>query len=161
MNLKTNVSEKDNLYQKMSLQDTLNTHLKEAMKQKYQVKLGTLRLLKSALQNKAIELKVDSLDDEIILTVIRKELKKRQDSIESYESAGRQELADKEKEEADILSEYLPAMMSEDDVSVLVDKVISGGEKNFGLIMKTVMADSQGQADGKLVQQLVKKKLGT
>lgn len=144
----------------MSLQDTLNSHLKEAMKLKYQVKLGTLRLLKSALQNKAIELRVDSLDDETVLAVIRKELKKRQDSIESYTSAGRQELADKEKEEADILSEYLPAMMSEADIEILVDKIISSGEKNFGSIMKQAMTESNGQADGKLLQQLVKRKLG-
>lgn len=143
----------------MSLKNTLDIHLKEAMKSRDEIRLGTLRMLKSALQNKAIELKVDSLEDEDILVVIRKELKKRQDSIEQYESAGRKELADKEKEEAAILEKYLPAMLSEDDVAKIVDEVIASGEENFGAIMKAVMAKSQGQADGKLVQQLVKQKL--
>lgn len=143
----------------MSLQDNLNNHLKEAMKSRDEISLGTLRMLKGALQNKAIELKQDKLSDDEIIVVIRKELKKREDSIESFEKAGRTELADKEKAEAKVLQKYLPAMMAEEDVAKLIDEVIASGENNFGAIMKAVMTKSESRADGKLVQQLVKQKL--
>lgn len=143
----------------MSLLDNLNNHLKEAMKSRDEISLGTLRMLKSALKNREIELKQDELPEDEILAVIKKELKKRQDAIESFIQAGRDELADKEKAEAEILQKYLPAMMSEDEVAKLVDEVIASGENNFGAVMKAVMAKSNGLADGKIVQQLVKQKL--
>lgn len=143
----------------MSLQDTLNNHLKEAMRSRDEISLGTLRMLKSSIKNKAIELKQDELADEEILVVIKKEVKKREDAMESFAKAGRDELAEKEKAEAEILQKYLPAMMSEEDISKIVDEVIASAENNFGAVMKAVMTKTKGQADGKMVQKLVKQKL--
>ncbi len=144
----------------MSLEQTIDSDLKVALKEKNTLKLDTLRMLKSALHNKVIELKKETLDEKEVTAIIQKEVKKRQDSIEAFKQADRQELADKEAQEADILSAYLPEMLSEEEIAKLVDEVISSGQDNFGLIMKEVMAKAQGQADGQVVQKLVKAKLG-
>ncbi len=143
----------------MSLQKDIENNLNIALKAKDTVKTGTLRMLKSSLQNKSIELKKDSLDDEEIINIIRKEVKKRQDSITSFKQGDRQDLVEKEEVELKILEEYLPAMMSEENISKIVDEIIASGESNFGLVMKQVMAKTKGQADGKIVQKLVKEKL--
>jgi len=141
----------------MSLQKDIENNLNIALKAKDTVKTGTLRMLKSSLQNKSIELKKDSLDDEEIINIIRKEVKKRQDSITSFKQGDRQDLVEKEEVELKILEEYLPAMMSEENISKIVDEIIASGESNFGLVMKQVMAKTKGQADGKIVQKLVRK----
>lgn len=143
----------------MSLQQDIDNNLVQALKAKDTIKVSTLRMLKSALQNQAIALKKDKLDDQLVMTTIRKELKKRQDAITAYKSADRQELLDKEQQEADILSVYLPAMMSEDDLAKIIDDIIASGNDNFGQVMKEVMTKTKGQADGQIVQALVKVKL--
>ena len=104
--------------------------------------------------------KKTELSDEEMTALIRKELKKRQDSITAFIAAERQELANNEQAEAKILEVYMPAMMSEGEVSQIVDQVIADGVDNFGQVMKEVMTKTSGQADGQLVQKLVKEKLG-
>jgi len=143
----------------MSLINIIDQDLKEALKARDELKLSTLRMLKTAIKNKAIAEKKADLDDQAVIGIVKKEIKKRQDSIGAFRAAGRNELADKEQSEADILSVYAPKMMAETELSAIIDKVIAGGEKNFGLIMKAVMSQAQGQADGQTVQKLVKAKL--
>lgn len=143
----------------MNLQETIDQDLKEALKNKEEVRLGTLRMLKSALKNKQIELKQDELAENEIISVIQKELKKRKDAADSYKQAGRDELFAKEEEEMKILSAYLPEMMSEEDIKKIIDEIVAQGQDNFGLVMKETMAKVQGQADGQVVQRLVKQKL--
>src|SRR3989339_622963 len=107
----------------------------------------------------ALKKKQAALNDEEVMAVLRRELKKRQDSILAFSSAGRNDLADQEKAEAEIINAYLPALMAETDVARIVDAVIASGVNGFGLVMKEVMAQTKGQADGQLVQKLVKAKL--
>jgi uncharacterized protein len=143
----------------MSLNQDIEQNLIQALKDKDQSKVSVLRMLKSALHNQVIALKKGELTEEEVTAIIRQELKKRQDSIAAYTEAQRKDLADQEKIEADILSAYLPAMLSEEEVTAIVDQVIASGIDNFGQAMKEVMNQTKGRADGQLVQQLVKSKL--
>ncbi len=145
----------------MSLYDKIEADFKEALKQKEELKLATLRMLKSALHNLAIENKSQVLDDQAVMSVLKKELKKRQDAIESFKAAGRNDLLEKESQEAKILSDYLPEMMSPDEIKIIIDQVVAGGQKEFGSVMKEVMAKTKGMADGKQVSELVRQKLQT
>ena len=143
----------------MSLAQNIEIDFKNALKEQAVLKLSVLRMLKSALKNEAIAKKQAELNDEEVVLVLRRELKKRQDSILAFSSAGRNDLADQEKAEAEIINAYLPALMAETDVARIVDAVIASGVNGFGLVMKEVMAQTKGQADGQLVQKLVKAKL--
>jgi uncharacterized protein YqeY len=143
----------------MSLAQNIEIDFKNALKEQSALKLSVLRMLKSALKNEAIAKKQAELNDEEVSLVLRRELKKRQDSILAFESAGRNDLADQEKAEAIIIEAYLPALMAEVDIAKIVDSVIASGVNGFGLVMKEVMAQTKGQADGQLVQKLVKAKL--
>lgn len=143
----------------MSLNQTIDNDFKNALKDKQTLKLSVLRMLKSALKNEVIARKQAELSDDDIIAVLRRELKKRQDSILAFETAGRQDLADQEKAEAEFIGIYLPALMSEADIEKIVDEVVGSGITGFGLVMKEVMAKTKGQADGQIVQKLVKAKL--
>ena len=143
----------------MKLPEKINQEINQALKSKEEVKLTTLRMLKSALKNKQIELKRADLEEKDVLSVIQKELKKRKDSIDAYRSAGRDDLLAREEAEAEILAAFLPKMLSEDDVKKIIDEIIAQGHDNFGQVMKETMANTQGQADGQVVQRLVKEKL--
>lgn len=145
----------------MSLEKDIEQDYKEAFKAKQETEVSTLRMLRSALKNLIIDKKTDSLSDEDVLSVIKKEIKKRKDSVESYKKGGREDLASKEEAEMAILEKYMPEMMSEEQISQIVDSVVSAGQTNFGLVMKEVMAKTKGQADGQVVQKLVKEKLQT
>lgn len=131
-----------------------------AMKAKSEPTLGVLRMLRSAFMYKAIEMNKKVLEDNEALAVLKSELKKRQDSIEVYSQGGRVDLADKEAEEIKILEKYLPAQMSETEVLAKATEIVAGlseDEKgNFGMVMKKVMAELQGGADGKVISQVVK-----
>ena len=142
----------------MALWEDLNQELQEALKSKDSLKTNTLRLLKSSLQNKKIELKKELTDEEII-KVLRQELKKREESIKAYQAAGRVELRIQEEKETEIINKYLPALMSEEEIGKIVDEVIKEGLNNFGQIMKEVMIRAKGQAAGQLVQKIVKDKI--
>ena len=142
----------------MALWEDLNQELQEALKSKDSLKTNTLRLLKSSLQNKKIELKKELTDEEII-KVLRQELKKREESIKAYQAAGRAELRVQEEKEMEIINKYLPALMSEEEIGKIVDEVIKEGLNNFGQIMKEVMMRTKGQAAGQLVQKIVKDKI--
>ena len=143
----------------MSLEKDIEKNYKVAFKGKKEIEVSTLRMLRSALKNLAIDKRVDSLEDEDVLSIVKKELKKRQDSIEAFKSAGRDDLSAREEAEAMILEKYMPAMLSEAEIDKIVANVISAGYDNFGLVMKEVMAQTKGRADGKMIQEKVKQKL--
>ena len=129
-------------------------------------KLGVLRMLKSALKYAAIEKSgaEGELDDAEATQVIRKQVKQRQDSIESFEKGGRAELAEKEKSEVAILNEYLPAAMSAEELSRIVRETIAEvgatSKAQMGAVMKALQAKVAGRADGKSLSQEVQKQLG-
>lgn len=139
--------------------------MKTAMKAKDTVALNVVRGLKSAVKYSAIEKHgADGvLDDSEVIAVVRKEIKKRQDSVASYESAKRQDLADNEKAEIAVLEKYLPAAMSADDVVKLVESVIAElgatSKKDMGAVMKALQERSAGRADGKTLSTEVGKRL--
>lgn len=139
--------------------------MKTAMKAKDSVTLNVVRGLKSALKYAAIEKfgAEGELDDAEAIVVIRRELKKRQDSIASYEAASRADLAEVEKAEAAVLEKYLPAAMSADDLAALVDAVIAElgatSKKEMGAVMKLLQERAAGRADNKALSSEVAKRL--
>ncbi len=144
----------------MSLSDQLRNDLTQALKDKDAQKAQVLRMVVSSIKNEQINQKKDSLEDKEILVVLQKEAKKRKDSIEAYEKGGRPELAASEKEELELIANYLPAQLSEEDVRAKVKEIISKAETtDFGPLMGQVMGQLKDQADGKLVQQIVKEEL--
>ena len=149
----------------MTLQQRVDTDLKEAMRAKDATKLGVLRMLKSALIYAAIA-KSDAeaeLSDAEAAQVIRKQAKQRQDSIESFEKGGRAELAEKEKEELAILDGYLPQPMSADEISKVVRATIAEAgatsRAQMGAVMKALQAKVAGRVDGKALSAEVQKQL--
>ncbi len=139
--------------------------MKTAMKAKDSVTLNVVRALKSAIKYAAIEKSGadGELDDTDAILVVRKEIKKRQDSIASYETAGRQELADTEKAEIAVLEKYLPAAMSAEDLVKLVEAVIAElgatSKKDMGNVMKVLQERSEGRADNRAISSEVAKRL--
>jgi uncharacterized protein len=140
------------------LLNQIDTDLKASMKAKDSLKMNTLRMVKSAIKNKAIEKKTDSLSDDAVTEVIQKQVKQRRDSVTEFQKANRKDLADKEAQEISILEAYLPKQLSDDELKALVQKAIeSTGAKaksDMGKVMKTVMAEAKGCADGKRINQL-------
>lgn len=139
--------------------------IKTAMKARDTVALNVVRGLKSAMKYAAIEKHgaEGELEDADAITVIRKEIKKRQDSVASYESAKRQELADTEKAEIAVLEKYLPAAMSAKETAKLVETVIAElgatSKKDMGAVMKALQERSGGRAEGKTLSMEVGKRL--
>ena len=151
----------------MTLQERLDSDLKEAMRAKDATTLGVLRMLKSALKYAAIEKSgaEAELSDAEAAQVIRKQAKQRQDSIESFEKGGRAELAAKEKKELSILNAYLPQAMSADELSKVVGETIAQihatSKAQMGAVMKALQAKVGGRADGKMLSQEVTRQLGS
>jgi len=139
--------------------------LKNAMREKNTDKVLLLRMLISALDNEAISLgkKEEGLAEAEELKVLKREVKKRKDSISQYEAANRPELAAAEKKELEILTTYLPKEMGEEKVRKIVEEVIASmGEvapSSFGQVMGAVMAKTSGSADGSVVSKIVKETL--
>lgn len=139
--------------------------LKAAMKAKDTVALSTLRALKTALTNTAIESgnKDNIVDETTALALVRKQIKQRQDSIEQFLSANRPELAESEKAEISVLEKYLPAALSDTEVDAIVDAAIhetgATSKADMGKVMGIVQAKAAGRADGKTLSQAVMKRL--
>ena len=143
----------------------LTEDMKTAMKAKDTVTLNVVRGLKSALKYAAIEKfgAEGELDDADGIAVIRREIKKRQDSVSQYESASRPELADVEKAEISVLEKYLPAAMSEAELVAVVEAAIAetgaSSKKDMGKVMKLVQERTEGRADNKAISTEVGKRL--
>jgi hypothetical protein len=146
----------------MSLRERLEADMKAAMKSRDTLRLETIRGVRGAMRNKEIELG-ETLDDEAILRVIRTLVKQRIDSIEQFQAAGRDELVAKETAERQLLESYLPAALDPAAVEPVVAAVIAElgaqGPKDMGRVMKAVLEKLGAAADGKLVSQLVKRRL--
>jgi len=151
----------------MSLTTRIDRDIKEAMKAKDAVRLGALRMLKSSLKYAVIEKGAGAeadLADADVITVVRKRIKQCQDAVEGFVQGGRVEQADKEKSEIALLETYLPAALSAAELSALVKAAIAEtgatGQPQMGAVMKIVMAKAAGRAEGKAVNQEVRKHLG-
>ncbi|MBV8644777.1 MAG: GatB/YqeY domain-containing protein [Candidatus Eremiobacteraeota bacterium] len=145
----------------MSIQDQVKTEMKEAMRARDQVRLDTLRSIVSAFNYKRIEAGAD-LSDADQLAVVQRLVKQRNDSIEQFRTAGRTELAEKETRERDILQTFLPAQKSPDEVREVVRVAIAAlpaDGRNQGAVMKAVLGQLKGLADGNLVRQIVTEEL--
>ncbi|MBI5913034.1 GatB/YqeY domain-containing protein [Candidatus Azambacteria bacterium] len=149
----------------MTLYEKILADFKDAFKSGDAVKRGTLAMLKSAIQNKAIEkgTKDTPPTDDEVMDVIGSEVKKRRDSVTQFRAAERHELADKEEQELASLMVYLPAQLTEEELSPLVaDAVLKAGassEKDMGKVLGLLSRELKGRADMALVAQIVKKKL--
>tara|TARA_B100000575_G_scaffold173957_1_gene139402 strand:+ start:1583 stop:2035 length:453 start_codon:yes stop_codon:yes gene_type:complete len=149
----------------MSLSEKITSDIKDAMRAKDSTKLAVLRSLKTALTNYTIEKygadgELEASED---IGVVRTAIKQRQDSIEKFEAAGRNELAEQEKLEADILEEYLPTAMSEDEISKLIEDTIqevgASSRKDMGQVMKSLQNKTQGRVDNKTLSSGVMDRL--
>lgn len=150
----------------MNLSQKLDSDLKDAMRAKDAMRLGVLRMLKSALKYATIE-KTSAegeLDEAEATQVIRKQVKQRQDSIESFAQGGRVELAEKEKAEMEILNAYLPAAMNPEELARLVRETIAEvgatSKAQMGAVMKALGPKVAGRADGRTLSQEVQRQLG-
>ena len=148
----------------MPLIETINRAIAESMKAKDQAKLVPLRMLKAALMNREVE-RGRALDESEARQVVAGLVKQRRDSIEQFLKGGRKDLADKETAEIAILEAYLPAAVDAADLERSVDAAIAStgaaSAKDLGKVMKAVMADLAGKTvDGKVVNELVRRKLG-
>jgi len=147
----------------MTLQETIQSHMADAMRSKDSLRLSVLRMMKTAVKNKEVE-KMKTLDEAEVLAVLNSLVKQRRDSVEQFRSGGREELAQKEEAEIKVLEQYLPASASEDDIRSAIDVAVqqtgATSLKDMGKVMKATLVLLAGKsADGSRVSQLVKEKL--
>lgn len=147
----------------ISLSERLDQAFKKAIKGQQQTVLSTLRVLKTAIRYKEVEVK-HHLSDAEVLAVITSQAKQRRDAIAEYAKAGRQDLASKEEEELNILLSFLPAQLSPEELEAEIVRIIyqvgAATPKDLGRVMKAAMAELTGRADGKVVQEIVRRRLG-
>ncbi|MGZ8591436.1 MAG: GatB/YqeY domain-containing protein [Actinomycetota bacterium] len=140
------------------LKDEIQSQMHQAMKSRDKVRLGALRLLTAAIKNREIEVRHE-LDDDEVREIAGKEVKKRLEAIEAFDSAGRTELADKERQERDVVAVYAPAQLSDDTIDALIDEALAAtgatSPKEMGKVMGFVMGKAKGQVDGTVVRQKV------
>lgn len=148
----------------MSLKDRLLQDMKTAMKEKAagKTRLAVIRMARSAIKNREIELGREISDPEV-LEVLTREVKMRRESLPDYERSGREELVAKLKEEIDVLMAYLPEQLSEADIEAMVREAIvktdASGPGDLGKVMKAVIPKTKGKAEGKVVNQIVRRLL--
>jgi uncharacterized protein YqeY len=145
-----------------NLKSRIRSETTAAMKSGDKVSVGALRLLSAAITNREKELRHELSDDEV-REIAGREVKKRNESIEAFEGAGRTELADQEKAEREVLSVYAPEQLDDAAVDALIDEAIAASgatsAKEMGKVMGAVMAKAKGQVDGKVVQEKVRTRL--
>jgi uncharacterized protein YqeY len=145
-----------------ALADKVRADMTAAMKAQEKERLSTLRMLQSSMKNEQINVGHE-LSDEEAMTVIRKAMKQREDSIEQYTNAGRTELAEKERSEMELLKTYLPPELTEAEVESGLREIIAStgaqSKKDFGKVMKEATARFKGRVDGKKIQEMVQRLL--
>ncbi|HPR65239.1 MAG TPA: GatB/YqeY domain-containing protein [Thermoanaerobaculia bacterium] len=143
--------------------DILQTHMKEAMKAREAERLSTIRMLIAALKNERIA-KMADLDEDEIVAVLSRELKRRYEASEQFRKGGRVDMAEKEEREAEIIKRYLPQPLTDGELKEIVQLAIvetkAESMKEMGKVMKEVMGKVKGRADGKRVQEAVRTLLG-
>ena len=146
----------------MEIQDRLSEDLKTAMKAKEKVKVETIRMVRAQLKDFQIA-KRDELTEEDEISVLTNAAKKRKEALELYEKSDRQDLIEQEKQELEIISAYLPAQLSKEEVEKIVLKVMeevaASSAQDLGKVMGATMKELKGKADGKMVQEIVREKL--
>ena|SRR5262245_15321668 len=147
----------------MSLQEKIQSDIADAMRSKEMLKLGVLRMMKSAVKNKEVE-KMKALDEAEVLSVFSTLVKQRKDSVEQFRKGGREDLAQKEEAEIKVIEQYLPAAASDEDIRKAIEAAIqetgAASIKDMGKVMKAAMAQLSGKtAEGSRVSQMVKEKL--
>ena len=152
----------------MSLKERINSEMKDALKSGDRATVGVLRMVKAKILEREVELRASKgrdyeLGDDEVVLVISSYAKQRRQSIESYQQAGREDLVAQEETELRVLQEYLPKQMSADEIEALVKETIAeigaSGPQDLGGVMKAVMPRVKGGADGKVVNEIVRKKL--
>jgi len=146
----------------MEIQNRLSEDLKTAMKAKEKIKVDTIRMVRAQLKDFQIA-KGDELNEEDEISVLINAAKKRKEALELYEKSDRQDLIEQEKQELEIISAYLPAQLSKEEVEKVVLKVIekvgASSPQDLGKVMGATMKDLKGKADGRMVQEIVREKL--
>jgi uncharacterized protein YqeY len=144
------------------LEERLVEEMKQAMKSSDKLRLSTIRMIRSSLKNKEIELR-KKLEDEDIVKVIQVMVRKGEESVEQFQTGKRMDLVEKETKEIEILKSFLPQPLSQEEILKIVDETIQETQasslKDIGKVMKSVMPKIGGKADGKLINQLVKERL--
>jgi uncharacterized protein len=150
----------------MGLKEQIGEDIKSAMKSKDKIRLETVRSIKKVILEKEVSLRPkgqESLTEEQEIEVLAQQAKQRRDSIEQYQKAGREDLAEKEAQELAIIETYLPKQLSEAEVNAIIDEIIAAvgatSSKDLGKVMGSAMQKLKGKADGKRIQELVKNKL--
>lgn len=148
----------------MAIAEKVERDFVAAMKARDADKVSTLRMAKAAFSNYKIEKRKDTLDDSEAIELLQRQVKQRRESFESFEKAGRKDLAEKEKKELSILQEYLPAQLNEAEIKVFVQKAVAASgaktKADMGKVMKELMPMVKGKADGKKVNEIVLSLLG-
>ncbi len=146
----------------MSLEERLVEEMKQAMKSNDKLRLSTIRMIRSGLKNKEIDLR-KKLEDEDVIKVIQVMVRKGEESVEQFQTGGRMDLVEKEKREIEILKSFLPQPLSQEEIVKIIDQSIqetqASSPKDIGKVMKSVIPKIGGKADGKLINQLVKDRL--
>lgn len=148
----------------MSIKEQLMADMKAAMKAKEEGKLAlnTIRMARAHIRQAEIDNGHADFNDDQVLAVLRKEVKQRKETLSEIESSGREDLVKQTKAEINVLEKYLPAEMAPEAVEAAVKEIVDAmdpGQRNMGSVMKAVMAKLKGQADGKLINQIVRKLL--
>lgn len=148
----------------MTIKEKLQQDLKESLKNKDTLRLNTIRSIINAIKNKEIDLRRE-LEEEEIFGILNTLAKQRRESIEQYGKGGRQDLVEQETKELKIIKEYLPEQLSEEEIEKIVKETINElnatSMKDMGKVMKAVMPKVKGRADGKKVNEMVKKILSS
>lgn len=147
----------------MTLLDRLNQDMIKAMKEKDKETLGVIRMVKASIQNESIKLGQEYLSEDEELTILSRELKQRKESLQEFNAAGREDLVNKIKSEIDILQEYMPKQLSNEELEEIVEQVIqevnATSMKDMGKLMGKVMPLTKGKADGSQIKEIVERKL--
>jgi len=142
----------------MNLSERLNEDMKQAMKSQDKFKLSTIRMVRSAIKNLEIDLK-RTLNDEEVLEILGREIKQRKDSLQEFTKAGRDDLAVNLKAEIELIGQYLPVQLTEEEIKVIVQQTIqetgASSKADMGKVMSALMPKVKGRADGKIVNQTV------
>lgn len=147
----------------MSLSDRLTNDMKQAMKNREKEKLTVIRTVKASLQNEAIKLGKNQLSEEEELTVLNRELKQRKDSLHEFDKANREDLVEKTRFEIEVVQEYMPEQLSEEELLYIIKQTIqevnATSKADMGKVMGAIIPKVKGKADGGLVNRLVQQQL--
>lgn len=146
----------------MSLRNQIPEDLKNALREKKTLELSVLRMLQAAIRNREIDNR-EELSDQQVIQVVSSEVKKRRDAAEEFSKVNREDAAEREKREIDVLMKYLPEQLSEDEITEKVKSAIlqsnASSIKDLGAVMKIVMPELKGKADGKIINKIVREEL--